>query len=247
MAPSLSKLYTDRLPVLKGEASDLKSIALWLLMLKRWSLMNGMKVYMFDGETAAELADVSEGKLQMRRDATRYLHAAIENPALSGDVADNPDHVDCPRAIAFIRAQWLNNRGESEVLTDELNRITYDESKSIQTFISEFAMLINNIEPIIPSRRACELFAERLSSLYDTFIAAADTDPGRESVAPGGAIDHRRSWRAWANAVAKQIQAVQSRNQARERRLGKSNIPGVNSPPNCRVRCSAQPFSGAKV
>ena len=65
---------------------------------------------------------------------------------------DNPDHVDCPRAIAFIRAQWLNNRGESEVLTDELNRITYDESKSIQTFISEFAMLINNIEPIIPSR-----------------------------------------------------------------------------------------------
>ena len=79
---------------------------------------------MFSGESAEALRDHSEEKTNKRRDATRYLHAAIEDTTLSGDIADNESLSVCSDATAWIARVWLNNRTESEILSIELQNLT---------------------------------------------------------------------------------------------------------------------------
>ena len=186
----------------------MKDIAIWLQHLSRWATMQGMKPFMFGRLPAAPTAD----EQRLIRDEQRYLHAAIENNHLADDLADIPDITDAPTAIEHIRLNWLSGRHVTDVLQDELDTITYSEGTSLQTFLSEFALLVNNIEPIIPSRRACELFAERMPSSFDIHVQAADTDPGRTSANDAnGNLDHRRSFRAWANRYVSEAQKVHSR------------------------------------
>ena len=97
-----------------------------------------------------------------RRDAKRYLHAAIECVELSNDLADNTADMTCPQAIRFIVQNWMANRCESDILFEELSTLQFAGTSNILTFVSQFSLLVNNITPVIPSQRACEMFGERL-------------------------------------------------------------------------------------
>ena len=80
-------------------------------------------------------------------------------------------------------------------------------------------MLINNIEPQIPANRACDLFAERMPSDLDVYVATADSNPGRLSVVtPDGQVDDKKSFRAWANKYVSEAQKALLRAQSRDRR-----------------------------
>ena len=72
------------MPTLKGNNPSLKEIAIWFLSFKRWSVSQGLKLFII-GPLPDPLTDEDA---VLKRDALRYLYAAIESMALSGDITD---------------------------------------------------------------------------------------------------------------------------------------------------------------
>ena len=156
----------------------MEAIAMWLLKLRQWSRTNGLEPYLFGPLPSTP----SEEQKVLIRDGLRYLHRAIETPGYSGDIADESSIDTAPKAIEFIKTNWLCGRGEEDILQAAMDNLTFSEDKSLQSFLHEFSLLHRNIEPIIPSTRAIQQFLERLPPVYDKHIATADAMPGRESV-----------------------------------------------------------------
>ena len=48
MATALTKLYTQNLPILRKDKSELKDIAIWKLNMQRWANTNGMTLHQHD-------------------------------------------------------------------------------------------------------------------------------------------------------------------------------------------------------
>ena len=216
--PGLSKLYTAGLPVLEGTNPGIQDVAVWLIRYERWCRTNDLHRWTFGGDTSS-FEDAE--KVIFKRDSLRYLHRAIESSQMASDLADNTPDNSTVSAITFIKRNWLAGKEASDVLYEQLQAWSPADEKHILKSIAEFSLLINNITPIIPSQRACEIFAERMPRECDNIVRAVDVNPGRSSVlCEDRSIDHRRSCREWLNAFGVEVQKMRSRDAARERRNG---------------------------
>ena len=197
--------------MLSAEHPSDKDIVIWLLKLKRWAQANGLHPTIW-GPILSHYTedDIQEGK--------RYFLAAIANLHMKGDLAALDK--SAPEMRDYIQTNWLAGKRFSDVLEDELLNLEFVTGMSLHTFLSAFWLIYSYIEPTIPARRACELFAEKLPGEIDPHIQIADNTPGRDSVKRGGSVMEQESFRAWANKVVQGCQLVLSRRAKRDKRLG---------------------------
>ena len=176
--PSLSKLIVERLPYLKkGVKLELKDYAIWRLRLGRWARGNSLQDYIIGPLPGVPDPDkVQDGK--------RYILHAIEDESLSGDLADNFAILTGPDAWAWIGDNWLAGQSEADILRFEFDKICYTDGQSINAFLADFWLIISHLDPPPTSNQACDHFAERVPREFDVFLRLANSDPGRQSVAP---------------------------------------------------------------
>ena len=154
----LTKLITDGMPILREKQTEAKHIAMWLVMLRRWAATQGMEQYMFGVSPEAEEGEAGRIIREHRRDALRYLNAAIENRSLAGDLFQQhpdgrePTGADC---LEYIVTNWLSGQRPEEILVYELqNYAPYAEGQGLLAYLSEYSLLLKQIDPPVPSQRA---------------------------------------------------------------------------------------------
>ena len=133
-------MITDRLPILKAESPSQRDVALWRLNVKRWAATQHLLPYI-----VGPLPQNPDEDLV--RDGVRYLLHSIENPHLAGDIADLGLLDSAVTAWNYIRANWLGNQSESDIVAQELNNLSFHSNGSILTFLSEFYLLLSNQTP----------------------------------------------------------------------------------------------------
>ena len=96
--------------MLKGDNPNMKDIAVWLLMLRRWAAAQTLDSHMFGPLPATVPGNTEDDRATHRRDMKRILFAAVDNKALYGDLSDIASTCEAPDLIAHIKQNWLSGR-----------------------------------------------------------------------------------------------------------------------------------------
>ena len=240
---SLSKLQTQGLPRLKGNAPKPIDTALWLRSLVRWANLNGLAGYL-EGPLPSTVDPNTSNE------CIRYLSAAIESDSLRGILADQT-HTNSRAAFKFIRERWLNGVSESTIFRQRMSSAVFSDDRGIQSFAADFNLWHRHIEPVMHVEEAVECFDTSLPAKWEIFCASARQSPGIDSVRTGTGKsdppDHLKSFMAYTDKVVELVMRYESRCEARAMKqgTGTSTFDSLPTHLNGHQSCMSSPHADA--